>query len=244
MNTIVVEVSGADSVAAALAYCDANAVDVALPTFGDTGTEYGDMGAIEGNVAFLAEELSLRHGVKTEPLVTLADQGLWRALNGRYASVIAATFGTCTPCPGCHLYLHMLRIPFALEHGATVIVGGERELHDARIKPNQLAPALDAYSAVVASRGLELALPLRHITESVRIAEILGPHWTGGSPQLECVFSGNYRGIDGECALESMPDAFYARFLVPAATRIAAIMPAPTAEYDRIVAETLREVRS
>lgn len=244
MNTIVVEVSGADSIAAALAYCEVNAVDIVLPTFGDTGTEYGDMVAIDGNVAFLAEELALRHGVKTEPLAMLGDPGLWRALNGRYASVISGTFGACTPCPGCHLYLHMLRIPFALERGATVIVAGERELHDSRIKPNQLAPALAAYSAVVASRGLELALPLRHVSESSRIAESLGPRWTGGSPQLECVFAGNYRGLEGECVIESMPDAFYADFLVPAATRIAAIMPAPSAEYDRIVAEQLRAVRS
>lgn len=244
MNTVVVEVSGADSVAAALAYCEANAVDVVLPTFGDTGTEYGDAAAIEGNVAFLAEELALRCGVRTQPLVTLADQSLWRALNGRYASVIAGTFGACTPCPGCHLYLHMLRIPFAIEHGATVIVAGERELHDSRIKPNQLAPALAAYSAVVGSRGLELALPLRHVTESAEITRILGPRWVGGSPQLECVLSGNYRGLDGACALESMPDAFYDDFLIPAATRIAAIMPAQLAQYDMIVAETLRAVRS
>jgi hypothetical protein len=243
MNSVVVEVSGADSIAAALAYCAENPVDIVLPTFGTTGTEFGDFSEIEGNVAFLAAELELRHGVSTEPLEMLGDPALWRALNGRYGSVIAETYGACTPCPGCHLYLHMLRIPFALERGATVIVAGERELHDTRIKPNQLAPALDAYSAVVESRGLELALPLRHVTESAGISEILGERWSGGSPQLECVLSGNYRGLDGACALEAMPDAFYRDFLIPAATRIAEMMPGTSAEYDHIVAETLREAR-
>ncbi|MCF8037391.1 MAG: hypothetical protein K9K62_11005, partial [Desulfobacteraceae bacterium] len=49
--------------------------------------------------------------------------------------------GHYTPCTGCHLYLHAVRIPLARMLGNVPIIGGERESHSGKVKVNQCAPA-------------------------------------------------------------------------------------------------------
>lgn len=241
---VVLEISGADSIAAAVRYFEEHPeARFAIPTYATTGTEFGDFGGIEGNVAYLERELRERFEVTLEPLERLGDPGLWRALNGRFSSAIADLFGAFTPCAGCHLYLHLTRIPLAKGSGSRVVVSGERERHDQRVKPNQQPEALEAYERVLGAVGVQLAYPIRRMVHGSEVQALLGERWSGGSPQLECVLSGNYAGLDGSGCVLSLPDAFFERFLVPAGERLAAAIPASTADYEAIVADTLREAR-
>ncbi len=235
----VAEISGADSIAAAIAYCrDHPGLERVVPSYVHTGTEYGDFSGIESNVLFLAGALEERCDVHVEDLVVAQDGRLWNALNGRYASVLAARLGAFTPCVGCHLYLHLMRIPLARSLGAPVI-SGEREHHGTRTKPNQLASALDAYVRVLASAGVDLELPIRHVDESSEIEALLGPSWPGGSPQLACVLAGNYQGLGGVGSIETLPDAFLERFLVPAGIRLAHALVTGEGDPEAIVGEVV-----
>ncbi len=237
----VAEISGADSIAAALAFCDRNrGVRTVLPTYVHTGTEFGDFGGIKGNLAFLGQELESRFGIE---LLLLKESGrprLWAALNGRFGSVLAKRYGAWVPCVGCHLYLHLMRVHLARTTGAVCVISGEREWHGANQKPNQAARALDAYAAVLASVGVRLEYPVRSLSESSEVEAILGERWPGGSPQLECVLSGNYRGLDGTSKAAELPGAFFDEFLVPVGTRLADAVANGRANYDDIVADVLR----
>ncbi|MFA5843973.1 MAG: hypothetical protein WC971_03990 [Coriobacteriia bacterium] len=237
---VLVEVSGADSIAAALAFADSHP-EVAdyVPSYASTGTEFGDFSGIEANVALLREELGLRTGARLSDLVRLADPTLWRALNGRFASALAARFGAWLPCVGCHLYLHVLRVPLARELDTSVIVSGERERHGARTKANQTPEALDAYARVLAHAGIELALPVRGIAATSGIESLLGPRWPGGSPQLRCVLSDNEKALDGSPVVSGPPAALLSEYLVPAGMAIVDAMGSGRTDWETVVGDVL-----
>lgn len=238
----VAEISGADSIAAALRFCEENPdVRALLPTYVHTGTEFGDFAGITGNLAYLGHELEARYGVALLPLEESGDPALWRALNGRFGSVLAARYGSWVPCVGCHLYLHLMRVPVALRTDAVAVISGEREWHGHGQKPNQSAEALNAYLTVLESADVHLEHPVRRIAERAGIEEILGDGWMGGSPQMECVLSGNYRGLDEEGAAGPLPASFFDEFLVPVGINLAAALTAGDTGYDGIVASALRE---
>ncbi len=92
--------------------------------------------------------------------------------------------------------------------------------------------------------GVELVLPVREVMASDEIEAMLGGRWIGGSPQLECVLSGNYRGVDGAGSVREMPEAFFSDFLVPAGQRLLSALLAGERDYDGIVADVLREARA
>ncbi len=242
MTLVVVEISGADSIAAALRYAEKHpGIDTLVPTYVSTGTEFGDFSGIEGNVSFLREELRRRGDTRLGELVRLGDPTLWRAINGRFASVLAERFGSWLPCVGCHLYLHLMRLPLAQRRGASVVISGERENHDGRMKANQTAAALDAYASVLAHAGVQLALPVRSVATQDELDEILGEHWPGGSPQLACVLSGNERDLDGVSAGLAAAGGLIDSYIVPVGTAIADAMIEGRTDWDAIVTRVLRE---
>jgi hypothetical protein len=216
-----VEIAGRDSVAAALRACAERGYDVLLPTIAFTGTEFGDR-SIPFEKLELLPGLLTAAGVEAEvlPPVLVGAPRLWRFLCGRYVYEMYMRFGFYTPCPGCHLYLHAIRVPLALELGCRTVIAGERESHDGRVKLNQIAEALDAYVEFAGRFGVELHLPLRDVTSGREIEEIVGPGWREGEGQLECVLSGNYGDAAGEVNYDG--DAvgrFFKEFAVPAATQ-------------------------
>lgn len=236
----IAEISGADSIAAALQFAAEHpGVGRIVPTYVATGTEFGDFGAIEGNLSFLREALMQRHGIQLGNLVRAEDPSLWRAINGRYASVLTRAFGAWYPCVGCHLYLHLMRIPLAREHGMSTVISGERERHDDRTKANQVPEALDAYVEVLAAAGIQLALPLRRMDHSTDIDRILGDMWPGGSPQLSCVLSGNERSIDGTSVAE-VPRSLMTDYIVPVGKAVVQAMDRGARDWDRVVADVLK----
>jgi hypothetical protein len=122
---------------------------------------------------------------------------------------------------GCHVYLHSLRIPLALTLDKVPIISGERERHNGSIKINQIPEALSLYQNLTEDFGVQLLLPLRHMPEGDRIANLLGFDWQEGKEQLGCVLSGNYRLLGGSVDITARQiQKFVEEFAGPCAKKI------------------------
>lgn len=215
-----VELAGRDSVAAALAPAVRGRFARLVPSYAYTGTEHGDFAEVEHAWQRLRDLAPA--GVEVTPPLLMGSPRFWRALNGRFAGELSRRFGLTTLCPGCHLYLHALRIPLARALGAPIIAG-ERESHDGRVKLNQVAPALDAYAGLCAEFGVELLLPLRNVSDGGEVAALLGEDWPEGGQQLGCVLSGNYVDLDGGVDWDpARLGSYFERFALPLARRVVA----------------------
>lgn len=193
----IAEIAGRDSVAAVLKAAESGRIKTILPTVAYTGTEFGDWSQPFEKAAFLREVLRGR-GLQVHEPVVLGSPELWWILCGRYASKHVKEFGFYTPCLGCHLYFHAIRIPLSKMVDCTIVIGGERESHDGRIKLNQIGIALDAYTDLLGRFGVELLLPLRSIRSGEAVQRIIGSEWSEGSQQLLCVMRKNYLDERGE----------------------------------------------
>jgi hypothetical protein len=217
-NLAMVEIAGRDSVAAAIKGVEEKEFTDLIPTYAYTGTEYGPWSSMERAVRRLTERLPQTR--VHDPLV-LGSPGFWQALNGRFISEIISRYDFFTPCVGCHLYLHSVRIPLAMSLQNIPIITGERERHNGDIKINQTFEVLDLYQRMAELFNIELLMPLRHISEGKQIEEILGFEWHQGKEQLECVLSGNYRMLDSKDVFsEKSVRGFLEDFAVPCSKEI------------------------
>ncbi|MDY6951736.1 MAG: hypothetical protein SWE60_09500 [Thermodesulfobacteriota bacterium] len=214
----IVEIAGRDSVAAAISGVEKEGFTDLVPTYVYTATEHGPWASVEEAVRRLARRLP---EVRVHELLVLGSPGFWQALNGRFMAELTSRFGFYTPCIGCHLYLHSVRIPLAVTLGRAPIISGERELHEKAIKVNQISEALDVYQEMADGFRVRLLLPLRHTAEGSRIEEILGYQWQAGKAQLGCMLSGNYRSMDGDPTVTaSQVQRYLEEFAAPCARRI------------------------
>lgn len=197
-NLAIVEIAGRDSVAAAIKSVMENGFTDLLPVYAYTGTEYGSWSSVEQAVLRLSSRLP---EINIHQLLIIGSPVFWRALNGRFISDLIAKYGFFSPCPGCHLYLHAVRIPLAVKLGKLPIISGERESHSGLVKINQTAEALDFYLDFADQFGISIDFPLRHITQSHEIESILQMPWERGQEQFGCTLSGNYRMNDGKLGL-------------------------------------------
>jgi len=193
-----VEIAGRDSVAAAVKAVIEEGFTDLLPTYAYTGTEHGAWPSVTEAVRRLADRLPEVH---VHPLLVMGSPRFWQALNGRFMKGLFAQYGFLSPCIGCHLYLHSVRIPLAAALGNIPVIAGERESHNGAIKINQIGEALSRYEGLARGFGTQLLFPLRHISEGSQIREIVGIPWDEGKDQLGCVLSGNYREVDGSVHL-------------------------------------------
>ena len=208
----IIEIAGRDSIAAALEAASKRDFKAFLPTIAYTGTEFGDWETPFKKTDVLREELSRKGLTVFDPLVVGAPR-LWWRLCGRYTSDLFKAFGFYSPCVGCHLYLHAVRIPLAKKLRCSVIIGGERESHEGKVKINQISVALDAYVSFARTFGIELFLPLRKIARNEEIETIINRPWDEGAEQLECVLSKNYVGREGDVVYsESAIKRFFNEF--------------------------------
>jgi hypothetical protein len=220
-SSAIVEIAGRDSVAAAVRAVDELPIDAVLPTIVYTGTEFGDWKVPFEKVNLLKKLLADRAPKVAvyEPVVFGAPQ-LWRALNGRFVSALFERYGFYTPCVGCHLYVHAIRIPLGKAVGCGLVVAGERESHNGHVKINQISDALDVYVNLLARFDVELILPLRHVASGAEVEELVGETWSEGIGQLACVLSGNYRNTSGDVTYyETAVRRFLNEFAVPVAER-------------------------
>lgn len=192
------EFSGRDSVAAIIAAFEHEACDFVLPVASFAGTEYGDTRDLLENHAHLRSEIEARYGgAKTiGDLIFYSDPFLWGLINGRLVAQLTRRFGFYTPCIGCHAYFHLLKLPFAKRLGK-VIISGERESHDGRVKLNQLPEVLDFLADGIKSEGVQLLQPIRKLTDGDAVETMIGWQWKEGVNHPECTFSGNYKLADG-----------------------------------------------
>ena len=189
----IVEIAGRDSVAAAVKSVEEVSFTDLLPVCVYTSTEYGTLTSVEEAVRRLSKRLP---EIWVHNLLVIGSPMFWQALNGRFISDLITRYGFYTPCLGCHVYLHSVRIPLALTLGKVPIISGERERHDGAVKINQISEALTIYQNLSEDFGVRLLFPLRYIAKGDHIKDILGFEWQEGKDQLNCVLSGNYRRLD------------------------------------------------
>jgi hypothetical protein len=231
----IIEISGRDSIAAALRAA-ANGYDIFLPTIAYAGTEFGDWRTAFEKVNFLATRLAASGGAEVLPAVVLGAPTLWRILCGRYLLASYRRFGFYTPCVGCHLYLHAIRVPLAKQTGCDVVVGGERESHDGRVKLNQIKRALDAYVDFLSRFGVVLALPLRHVASGAEVQELVGRDWRDVEEHVECVLSRNYLEPGGGVSYdEEAIGRFLEEFAIPLLERaVNAYLSGRRPDYEKL----------
>jgi len=216
----IVEIAGRDSIAAAVRAVEEGPFTDLLPTYAFTGTEHGSLEKVVDAVRRLRERLS---GTLVHDLVILGSSSFWQTLNGRFISELISRFGCYSPCIGCHLYLHAVRIPLAARLGGAAVVAGERESHDGKVKINQMSEALERYQALCREFNIPLLFPLRYVSTSAEVERIIGGPWKEGREQLGCVLSGNYRLLDGKAGITGdQVGAYLDEFGIPCARDIIA----------------------
>ncbi len=215
------EVAGRDSAAAIIKAASLNTIEAILPTVVYTGTEYGRWSTTFENIKYIGEIVTQQHRKSFFEPVLLGDAELWWALNGRFLSTLVEEFGFYTPCIGCHLYMHLVRVPLAKQLSCKKIISGERTRHDQRVKINQTDSALAAYEQVLGQAGIELILPVRAISEGNEIDHLVGGDWAEDQKQLQCVLKGNYESADSQVRYkEEQIKRFLDEFIVPVGKRI------------------------
>lgn len=213
----IIEVAGRDSAAAAILAAQSGDFDAFMPTAVFTGTEYGNW----NQVIRCAEVIADASGnMRCYDLIFLGSPGLWSALNGRLMRELIGRFGSHSPCLGCHLYMHLVRVPLAWHIGAKTIISGERVSHDGKIKINQTKQALDLYQQIMSFAGIDLIMPVREISDGKDIKKIILEEWDQGAKQLQCVFSGNYYGVRNEAILTDGDISYLEQFALPFAKKI------------------------
>ncbi len=243
-KTVLAEISGRDSIAAILKFCQENPVDLVIPSYVFAPTEYGDFKEIEKNVEFLRKELRRKYKVSLSNLVKLSNSKLWSALNGRFISLLVKKFGFYNPCLGCHLYMHIVRVSLAKGLKTKKVIAGEREYHGSKVKLNQTREAIEAYIKVLKVAGIDLVLPVREIFLEEEISQILGKSWKSNGRQLSCVLSGNYLDLEGKILFQ--PKAFQRyiqEFIIPVGKRIVFQLLEGEKDFDGVVRETLRGLK-
>jgi hypothetical protein len=208
----IAEIAGRDSIAAVLEATSKRDFKAILPTIAYTGTEFGDWTIPFHKTELLKVEL-VKKGIKVFNPILLGAPRLWWRLCGRYVTCLFKKFGFYSPCLGCHLYLHTIRIPLAKKIGCSFVIGGERESHEGKTKINQIGVALEAYISLARKFGIELFLPIRTIAKNKDIEKIIKQPWEEGTEQLGCVLSKNYQDKEGNVSYEECDIAqFFSEF--------------------------------
>ncbi|MBN1288341.1 MAG: hypothetical protein JXA49_01725 [Actinobacteria bacterium] len=247
-HTAILEIAGRDSIAAGILTAESGEYDSLIPTIVYTGSEYGNWNTVLRNCRKLASFMRDACGLLVPPDPVIIGSPKWfHAVSCRFSTELYEMYGIPGTCIACHMYLHAVRIPLAKEIGATAIVSGERLKHDDKLKINQLLPALEAYKAVLESKGVDLEFPLKQTGCSVRIQEKVAPLFgdmEDSHSQMRCVLESNYRDrcgqmIYSEGGLQSYLDGF----LVPATRKIldSVISEKRPIDYISAVMEVLRE---
>jgi len=219
-NTAIAEIAGRDSIAAVIRACEERNIRAIIPTIAYAGTEYGNWEIPFEKTKILKHRLKEKN-IKVYDTIILGSPQFWWKLCGRYTTHLSKKFGFYSHCLGCHFYLHAVRVPLAKKLRCSLIIGGERESHDGRIKINQIGISLDAYVDFLRRFNIELFLPIRHISSGEEVEAIVGGQWEEGGGQLECVLSKNYREEDNSVILdEKAVKRFFEEFALKTAEEV------------------------
>jgi len=243
----IAEIAGRDSIAAAVKLFQEGTIGKVLPTVAYNGAQYGSLRWVLQAVELLKERIGEENVMQ---LVPLGSPPFWQAMNLRFADRLSEIFGFFTPYVACHLYIHAVRVPLAVRAGCRIVISGERESHDGRIKINQTAAVLDRYVKLLAHFGIELLQPLRTVASGEEIVSLVGCDWRGGENQLRCALSGNYCNPDGSVDFgpgRRFSDEKSARFLdefaLPLATTVLEkLLMGERVDYEREATQILERL--
>jgi hypothetical protein len=218
---VMTDFAGRDSVAAAMAWLDANVVGTLVPVGDVVPTRYGEWSVYQANWDRMEAQVHRRFPqVRFAPWFILEDTDLWATLNARYLGEIVAKFGFFTPCIGCHLHFYAMRAVLGEALGATVLVSGEKEFHGSKRKANQTVEAVQGYAAFSDLHGVHQAFPIHGVRDEDTMSRLLGDGWREGERQLRCVMSGNDQRVDGGLVLTGAQiRAYMDQFAIPIAHR-------------------------
>ncbi|UCD71118.1 MAG: hypothetical protein JSW70_08965 [Syntrophobacterales bacterium] len=241
----IAELAGRDSIAAAIKALEEKEIEVLLPVYTYTGTEYGPFDYVEKAAKWLKGRLG---DGRVGSLVVLGSPKFWHALNGRWVKELILRYGFYTPCIGCHVYLHASRIPLAKALGVKRVISGEREYHDGGEKINQISLAISAYRFLLFRFDVTLLTPLVKIRSNAEIDAMIGTKWYEMGDQLQCVLSANYRDAMGD--FHFGPNHFdldqilgyMSEFALPMATRaMEGLLQGEGMDYARVARQVLEE---
>jgi hypothetical protein len=235
-KSIIGEISGHDSIAAIIKRCMNSDIKAVLPVVALTGTEYGHTYFLRKYHTFLRQRLATDNSIEVFDLVFLYDPEFWHLLNGRYIGKIIKRFGFYSPCLGCHLYLHAIRVPLAIKLNIQYIVSGAREWHDKKCKINQHAIALRAYQKLLKNWGIELLFPLQNVKENNEISAIIDDSSIRREDQFRCLLSENYYDTtDAPTVKMEILEEFFEKFGIPTTRKIlATLLHNPSANIESI----------
>lgn len=216
-DTIIGEFSGRDSVAAIMKVLENPNIKYILPIASFSGTEYGNYDQIYDNYEKMVNEINRKYNNEKiiYPLMEYNREDLWHLMNGRFLGVLSQKYEYVTPCIGCHLYFHLIKLNMAKQLSGKII-SGERESHDGRIKLNQHKLTLEVFDKIMKSLDIELLSPLRNIENSESIENLIGFEWKEGKDHPACVLSGNYLDKNAKAILdEEKLERYLNEFIVP-----------------------------
>ncbi len=148
-----------------------------------------------------AKELISQKNINSTNFLYLDVSNLFDRLIIRNMAIVQKHFEYYSPCPPCHLFFHMMRVPIADYYGIKKIITGERELHGDRKKLNQIPDVLSLFKEMLEKEGIELIQPIRKKRNDDEIYKILGKSWKSAEP-FKCSFSKNYYDESGEIPFE------------------------------------------
>lgn len=197
-NYYLADISGNDSIAALIKILDENSSAVVIPSIIELACEYGDKNQY-GKVIEKLQECFNIEGIKIMPGIICSANNIWRVLVSGHIQESVDLCRFYSPCISCHLVMHIIRIKIAQELKIKNVISGEREMHSGKEKINQLALVLDFYNDIYKRAQINHHLPVRHISDSPEISEIL-KKYNVDAVHLNCLFSGNYYR-KGSCEL-------------------------------------------
>ena len=195
-KTVIAEIAGKDSIAAIIQVAKNTRITKLLGIGINHRSFYGNIDEPLEHFEYITknkEEIS----VATTHFIYLDVSKLFDLLLVRTMATVQKYFQYYSPCPACHLFFHMMRVPIARFFKISNFISGERDFHGNRIKLNQLPEVLTLLKRLLKREGIELLQPLKFITEDKEIFKLLGPKWISAAP-YKCSFSGNYYDEDGK----------------------------------------------
>ncbi len=210
----ILEVSGLDSLAAAAVVSRYRSPKpYMIPSVASVPSEFGNRVAFVKQVRDTLEATCGAEDVA--PIAGVRDYRLWTILNGQYLPSILQRFQLYSPCIGCHVYVHVLRILLAKLVGAHVVVSGERLLHDASQKINQMSISMSAHRQLFQTSGITLVTPLLEIASGHEVKRVIGAY--DNRHDMSCAFSSRLTDRRGVLYDVERLAEYYCSFVVPAA---------------------------
>lgn len=204
MDTYIAEIAGKDSVAAVIKFAREIGEAEIIPTIVYTGTEYGDKNSYFDSIEFIKRKTAGKNIVFSDT-AELENGALWNLICVKYQYLLNKKYGFNTPCIGCHLFAHLMRLPLLRETGAKGIITGERYSHQGKLKANQHPMTIKCFTEIFGKNGAVMVRPLLGTDDTYAVnAEIEDEKVIAHANDVKCVLSGNLQGFELEKNLDKL----------------------------------------